>query len=444
MPITAKILKCQIDSRLAAGGLSALACCQLTWASNILCGQIVACVSTSSCLPCATFNSGRLIYVADTCHYYLSDGISWITDASSEALCYYPQLWAWGQNISGLTGDNSTVARSSPVREITCSANWCQIESKYKHAAAIKTDGSLWAWGRNYCGSLGNNETVARSSPIQETTSSTNWCRVSIADVNSAAIKTDGSLWTWGANVGGPLGDNTATSRSSPVREITSSTNWFQISASRAFAGLKTDGSLWLWGINAYGNVGDNTSIDRSSPVKEITCSVWVKVASLCSVLGIKTDLTLWGWGVNCCGSVGDNTSITRSSPVQEISKSTNWCTVTGNRFTASAIKTDGSLWSWGGNNNGQLANNSTTVSCSPVREISSSTLWCAVGTGTCVVAAVKTDGSLWSWGYNTADNTTIQRSSPVREISSGTTWCAVASGCRTSFGIKMCARGFL
>jgi alpha-tubulin suppressor-like RCC1 family protein len=367
----------------------------------------------------------------------------WIGLDGRKKLYVGVNLWAWGFNGSGPLGDNTTTARSSPVREITSSTNWCQVSAGCFHTSALKTDGSLWTWGNGACGRLGDNTTTARSSPVREITSSTNWCQVSAGGYHTSALKTDGSLWAWGLNTCGRLGDNTNTTRSSPVREITSSTNWCQVSAGCFHtSALKTDGSLWAWGSNNLGRLGDNTATDRSSPVREITSSTnWCQVSAGGYHTGaIKTDGSLWAWGFNGSGRLGDNTTTSRSSPVREITSSTNWCQVSAGCTHTSALKTDGSLWAWGNNGSGRLGDNTATARSSPVQEITSSTNWCQVSAGY-HTSALKTDGSLWSWGNNGSgrlgDNTATARSSPVREITSSTNWCQVSAGTAHTSALK-------
>jgi len=149
-------------------------------------------------------------------------------------------------------------------------------------------NGKLWTWGNNYYGQLGDNTGTDRSSPVQTITGGTNWKQVSCGSRSTAAIKTDGTLWTWGYNLYGQLGDNTGTDRSSPVQTITGGTSWKQVSCGRYFtAAVKTDGTLWAWGDNGYGELGDNTGTSRSSPVQTITGgSNWKQVAFMSNVPG--------------------------------------------------------------------------------------------------------------------------------------------------------------
>ena len=228
--------------------------------------------------------------------------------------------------------------------------------------AGIKKNGTLWSWGNNWSGGVGDNTETSRISPVQIGTGS-NWAKIVVASYVKFAIKTNGTLWAWGWNNYGQVGDRTNINRSSPV-QIGTGSNWATVSSVAYSAhAIKTDGTLWGWGWNGYGQLGDRTTIDRSSPVQIGTGSNWATVYSGgATAHAIKTDGTLWGWGFNE-GRVGDGTGNLRSSPVQ-IGTGSNWASVTGNQGTH-AIKTDGTLWGWG---NFILGNASVASSYSPVQ----------------------------------------------------------------------------
>jgi alpha-tubulin suppressor-like RCC1 family protein len=358
-------------------------------------------------------------------------------------------LWLWGSNQGGQLGTNDIVHRSSPVQTVSGGTNWKQVSAGLTdpgHAAAIKTDGTLWLWGQNifgivFGGQLGTNDKIHRSSPVQTVSGGTNWRQVSCGTDFTAAIKTDGTLWLWGSNGGGQLGDNTSVSKSSPVQTIAAGTNWKQVSGSAA---IKTDGTLWLWGSNANGQLGDNSITSRSSPVQTIAAGTnWKQVSGGKGILtaAIKTDGTLWLWGRNTDGQLGTNDIVHRSSPVQTVSGGTDWKQVNTNTTHIAAIKTDGTLWLWGKNTYGQLGDSSTTHRSSPVQTVSGGTNWKQVACGAEQTAAIKTDGTLWVWGYNVygqlADNTTVSKSSPVQTVSGGTNWKQVDSGAFSVISIR-------
>jgi alpha-tubulin suppressor-like RCC1 family protein len=345
-------------------------------------------------------------------------------------------LWTWGWNLSGQLGDNTTSTRSSPVTTAGGGTNWRQVAGGYNHTAAIKTDGTLWTCGYNYNGQLGDNTTSTRSSPVTTVAGGTNWRQVAGGGSHAAAIKTDGTLWTWGYNVFGHLGDNTTSSRLSPVTTAGGGTNWRQVACGyHHTAAVKTDGTLWTWGYNVFGHLGDNTTSSRLSPVTTAGGGTnWRQVAcGYHHTAAVKTDGTLWTWGVNNYGQLGDNTLTDRSSPVTTVAGGTNWKQVAGGFYHTAAVKTDGTLWTWGRNNNGQLGDNTTSTRSSPVTTVAGGTNWRQVAGGGSRTAAIKTDGTLWTWGRNNygqlGDNTLTDRSSPVTTVAGGTNWKQVASG---------------
>jgi alpha-tubulin suppressor-like RCC1 family protein len=353
-------------------------------------------------------------------------------------------LFNWGDNSYGKLGDNtapagnSTVAnKSNPVQTVAGGINWKQVACGGFDTAAIKTDGTLWCWGYNWTGSSGDNTIIHRSSPVQTITLGTNWKQVSVGNLFTAAIKTDGTLWCWGDNQYGALGDNTVVNKSSPVQTVTGGTNWKQVSAGYGCtAAIKTDGTLWVWGQNNYLQLGDNSATSRrSSPVQTAAFGTnWKQVsAGVYNMAAIKTDGTLWCWGYGGYGANGNNDNTSpRSSPVQTVAGGTNWKQVSCNTHVA-AIKTDGTLWTWGNNSNGQLGDNTITNRSSPVQTITLGTNWKQVSCGTLTTAAIKNDGTLWLWGKNAygqiGDNTRTDRSSPVQTTAYGNNWKQVSNG---------------
>ena len=216
-------------------------------------------------------------------------------------------LWTWGRNSYGNLGDNTSfTTRSTPVTTFAGGTNWKQVACGYRHTAAIKTDGTLWTWGQNFNGILGIfNGFGQRTTPVTTFAGGTNWKQVACTRDTTAAIKTDGTLWVWGTNTNGQLGDNTTTNKCTPVTTFVGGTNWKQVSCNNGLvspmvhttAAIKTDGTLWTWGNNGSGQLGDNTSVTRSTPVttfaggtnwKQVTCGSYHTAA-------IKTSDDLQG-----------------------------------------------------------------------------------------------------------------------------------------------------
>jgi len=344
------------------------------------------------------------------------------------------QLWTWGDNYYGQIGDNTIVTKSSPVQTITYANNWTSLAGSTSHFAGLKTDGTLWLWGWNSNGQLGNNSTSNISSPVQTVTTGTNWNYISCGLRHTAAIKTDGTLWIWGYNYYGQLGDNTIIDKSSPIQSISFGTNWRSVACGGVHtSAIKTDGSLWSWGYNYYGQLGNNKNNHTSSPVQTIAGgNNWNFVA--CGnyhTAAIKTDGTLWAWGYNSYGQIGDNTLVHKSSPIQTTTYATNWTSVSCGQLATAGIKTDGTLWLWGRNSYGQLGDNTITHRSSPVQTTARGNTWNKVSAGY-VTSATKKDGTLWVWGRNNQGalgiNATGNRSSPVQTVMLGSSWSNVST----------------
>ena len=347
-------------------------------------------------------------------------------------------LWVWGGGGSGSLGTNDTTNRSSPVQTVAAGTNWrvLGIAGGGLPSAAIKTDGTLWMWGTNIGGVLGTNDTTARSSPVQTVAGGTNWKQVACGYYHTATIKTDGTLWVWGDNPYGQLATNNTTSRSSPVQTVSAGTNWKSVACGRYHAlAIKTDGTLWAWGLNQFGQVGTNDRTARSSPIQTVASGTdWKQVSGgISHSAAIKTDGTLWLWGENTYGTLGTNDITHRSSPVQTVSGGTNWKQVSAGSFTTAAIKTDGTLWTWGENSSGSLGIGVSGNRSSPIQTVSGGNNWKSVSVGNnSQVGAIKTDGTLWMWGFGSngelGNGSTFARFSPVQTLSGGDNWKQVSA----------------
>jgi alpha-tubulin suppressor-like RCC1 family protein len=420
----------------------------LTAAANVATTtEIISKVTTYSLLPPASENKGRFIYVEDENTHYFSNGITWSTDFRSTLLSR--NIWTWGCNGYGVLGDGTSIDRCSPVTTSGGGTNWCRVSGGTQFVGAIKTDGTLWAWGRNSSGRLGDGSTTNRSSPVTTSGGGTTWCQVSAGANHATAIKTDGTLWTWGSNGQGALGTNNTTSRSSPGTTIDGATTWCQVSAGNSVtSGIKIDGTLWTWGCNSSGRLGDGTTIDRSSPVTTAGGGTdWCQVSTKQeTVAAVKTDGTLWTWGCNNTGQLGDGSTISRSSPGTTAGAGTNWCQVASSINFMAAVKTDGTLWTWGCAGSGALGDGTTINRSSPGTTAGAGTNWCHVGRGAYrAVGAIKTDGTLWTWGYGrcgqTADGTASFRSSPATTVGNISNWSQVDGSGTSMAGVTFFVR---
>jgi len=236
-------------------------------------------------------------------------GIGWkiIAMAKKGAAAAVYGLFGWGRNNSGQLGLGNNLVRSSPI-QVGTNSDWNSISCSAIHTLAIK-NGQLWAWGANYNGQLGTNNLISQSSPVQVGTD-TNWSSVAAMNASSFAIKTNGTLWSWGFNTSyGFLGQSIPTSIniSSPV-QIGTDTNWQSVSPSPGYFvhAIKTNGTLWAWGRNNYRQLGIVPSAAINSPTQTITTSDWsVASGGMDFTLAVKTGGSLWSWGRNNEGQLG-------------------------------------------------------------------------------------------------------------------------------------------
>jgi alpha-tubulin suppressor-like RCC1 family protein len=343
-------------------------------------------------------------------------------------------LWGTGRNSTfGQLGLGNLINYSSP-KQVGALTDWKYVSAGSPYfSMAVKQDGSLWGWGRNGYGQLGLGNTVVAYSSPKQVGLLTDWATVSIGESHCAAIKTNGTLWTWGAPFGGCLGQGNSTVYYSSPKQVGALSTWSKISASGYFnMAIKTDGTLWGWGTNSAGQLGLGNLINYSSPKQVGALTTWTYISNSNNFcLATRTDGTLWAWGYNVFGQLGQGTTTYYSSPKQ-VGGLTTWSTVNAASNFSTAIKTDGTLWSWGINNAGQLGLGNTSTYTSP-KQVGILNNWKTlnVSGNSYSTSAIKTDGTLWAWGSGSYGQlglgNTTNYSSP-KQVGSLTTWKQVAT----------------
>jgi alpha-tubulin suppressor-like RCC1 family protein len=190
--------------------------------------------------------------------------------------------WGWGAGSFGRLGDNSTTNKSSPVSVVGGFTDWIQVSGGNTHSLGVRENGTAWAWGSGGFGRLGDNTTVAKSSPVSVVGGFTNWTQVSAGVYHSIGVRLGGSAWAWGNANNGRLGNNSTVGRSSPVSVVGGFTDWIQVSAAISHSsGVRSSGTAWTWGFGGPGQLGDNSVVDKSSPVSVVGgVGDWVEVST--------------------------------------------------------------------------------------------------------------------------------------------------------------------
>jgi alpha-tubulin suppressor-like RCC1 family protein len=342
-------------------------------------------------------------------------------------------LYTWGFNTArGRIGDNTTINRSSPVQ--IGSDDWSKVSTNDNSTFIINADTqSLYGMGANSNGRLGKNDTIDYSSPVIISTA--DWLEVAASPIHTLAIRTNGTLWAWGSAGGGCLGNNTSSPpRSSPI-QVGALSTWSKVYAGNYTSlGLRTDGTLWAWGSNGFGQLGRNNRVDFSSPVQVLGGQTWVSAGITENWSGGTDSLgRLWTWGSGRFGQLGINISIANRSVATQVGSLTDWAYFSNGRLSGQAIKTNGTMWAWGLGTYGQNATNDAVFRSSPI-QVGALTTWAKVSQGGYAGGAIKTDGTLWTWGgkhgsnnYGAAGNdSTINVSSPI-QIGTETTWIDIS-----------------
>ena len=307
-------------------------------------------------------------------------------------------VWAWGNNGSGRLGDGTTKDRPTPIQIGSRAVGFVTLAAG-GHSLAIKNDGSVWAWGGNPDFELGDGTATDRWTPVQVRGLS-GVVSVAAGGWHNLALKNDGSVWSWGLNDHMQLGDGTKTNNRTPVR-INGLSGVAAISAGNLHSlAVKRDGSVWAWGFNENGRLGDGTTTDRSTPVQVhgISGVMAIAVGSHHN-LALKNDGSVWAWGQNGFGEVGDGTTTDRWLPVQVTGISGVTAIAAGANHSF-VLKSDGTVWAWGQNDYGALGDGTTKDRWTPVQATGLSGV-AAIAAGGQHCLARKGDGSLWTWGSN-------------------------------------------
>ena len=322
---------------------------------------------------------------------------------------------------------------------------YTHVEAGAEFTLALRSDSTLWAWGYNLSGQLGNSIYTSTDTPVSVYPAQ-KWIFAATGALHSMAIAADSTLWGWGLNGNGQLGLGTTSSSELPT-QVSNIKHWRFVSAGEAHTmAILNDGTLWATGMNMYGQLGTGDTVQHRSFVQIGTDNTWKTIsAGGVFTLGIKQNGTLWAWGFNGDGELGTGTTTdTFHTPVQ-IGTATDWVMVSGGFEFSLAMKSDGTIWATGFNGNGQLGISSTTTKDSLFTKIGSANDWKYIAAGASFGFGIKNNGTLWGWGFNSygqLGTTPVVPVAAIGRIGNDSDWhyiCGadgVSSGTGSVFGL--------
>jgi len=328
-------------------------------------------------------------------------------------------VWAWGGNLEGQLGDGTTNRSSAPIH-ITGLPDVIAVAAGYYHSVALAADGTVRTWGRNYYGQLGDGTTTLRLTAVP-VTGLTGVTAVAAGEGSTYALKSNGTVWAWGNNMEGQLGDGTTTNRYEPV-QVSGLTNVVAIAAGEVFAlALKNDGTVWAWGNNFFGTLGDGTTNQALTPVQATgVTGVTAVAADGFHAAAVKSDGTLWSWGSGLYGElgIGSNPQVL-AVPTQATGVLGAAAVELGVNHTL-ALLGSGTAVACGLNIYGQLGDGTNNDRSTAVAVTGLSGV-VAIAASYYHSAAVTSSGAVWTWGHNSdsqlGDGTTTDRNAPVKII---------------------------
>lgn len=316
-------------------------------------------------------------------------------------------LWCWGSGYGGELGDGSTVNQDSPVR-VGARAGWVQVAVGAGYSCAVRKDGTAWCWGSAIGGQLGNGTASGQYDTPVQVAGGGDYTAISAGGDTTCAIRADGTLWCWGDDTYGELGNGTttATGVDTPVQAGTAG-DWTSVSVGGGnFAcGIQAGDSAWCWGFGGYGNLGNGTETSsNTTPVQVSGGDVWTSVsAGGESACGVRTDGTLWCWGANSRDETGRTGRALEPSPVRVGTRAA-WTAVSAGD-TACALNGPTTLWCWGSNFSGQTGQGVTGREYPNPKKVGTSANWIRVSAGSpgdnTSVCGIQSGWSLWCWGDN-------------------------------------------
>jgi regulator of chromosome condensation (RCC1) repeat-containing protein/PASTA domain-containing protein/Regulator of Chromosome Condensation (RCC1) repeat protein len=312
-----------------------------------------------------------------------------------------PAAFGFGSNQAGELGDGSTTARYSPALVTGLPVPVRQVAAGAYSSAALLTDGTVWAWGSNQSGTLGNGTSTGSVSTAQQVPGLSGITQIAMGVVDVYAVRSDGTVWAWGYNQSGQLGNGTTTASYSPA-QVPGLTGITQVSAGLGYVlARRSNGTVWAWGDNSRGFLGDGTTVAHHTPEQVPGLAGITRVTANYASFAVRSDGALFSWGANDDGALGNGTSGGFTATPARVPGLTGVTQVDSNNGATLAVAGPaGTVWAWGWNDIGQLGDGTTASRLTPEQLSLTGVSQVAVGISG-GSAAVRSDGTLLTWGGN-------------------------------------------
>jgi alpha-tubulin suppressor-like RCC1 family protein len=344
------------------------------------------------------------------------------------------QVWGWGYNDKGQIGNNALLNKGTPVSILGTKKTFCQISTEYKHSSSINNRGLAWGWGYNSIGQLGDNSVTSKRTPVSVLGGLKTFCEINSGYLFNLAIDYTGLVWSWGTNNLGQLSINSLVSKCTPTSILGARKTFCKISAGQDHSlAIHYDYNIvFAWGSNNRGQLGINSTVCKSTPIViHLNDNYYSKIATgIYYSAALDFNGLLWTWGDNTYGQLGINSVLGKCIPTSILGNKKTFCEISGGYYHMNAIDFRGQVWGWGRNDTGQLGNMTYIYKSTPVSILGTKKTFCSITSGDNFTLAIEKNGNAWGWGRNNKGqlgNAAILAYSTPITILSNKTFCAIS-----------------
>lgn len=341
-------------------------------------------------------------------------------------------IWCWGEGGYGQNGNGAANFVDGTPVALSGGQTWKTVSLGTRYGCAIRSDDTLWCWGNNTTGQIGNGGTGQQNTPVQVSGGGT-WKAVSTGEGTACGIKSDDTAWCWGRRDYGAIGDGGATSgnQTTPAA-VSGGFTWKSVSVGLGTAcAIRSNDTAYCWGYGGEGQRGDGSYTNsRTTPAIVTGGFTWKSVdVGLYTTCGVRTTGAGYCWGDNAFGTHGNGTTTGTNAPAA-VSGGFSWQYIKPGRDSTCGLKTDGAVMCWGNNLAGVLGSSKSDVQFAPIEPVTGGPIWTSITTASGLGCAIRSDQTAWCWGWNSGGQNGIGSNVVVpTQIINGGTWLKLNAG---------------